>query len=94
MTKAGFHGLPRRDARKDDLPATRDATAGKYTYTPGVAQSALDARGTLHGDGARVQPQATDSLLRDFLALLEAAQEELNQRWNGPGNSGCHADRA
>lgn len=94
MTKAGFHGLPQYGARKDSLPAARDVVAGKYTYTPGVAQSALDARGTLHGDGARVQLQVTDSLLRDFLALLEAAQEELNQRWNGQGSSGRRADRA
>ncbi|MEU0002801.1 hypothetical protein ABZ079_00455 [Streptomyces sp. NPDC006314] len=59
-----------------------------------MALPALDVRGTLRGDGARVELQATESLLREFLALLEAAQEELNQRWNGQQNSGCRADRA
>ncbi|MEV6182305.1 hypothetical protein ACIHAR_31930 [Streptomyces sp. NPDC052016] len=51
-------------------------------------------RGTLHQDGARVETQVTESLLREFLALLEAAQEELNQRWNGQEKPGCHADLA
>jgi hypothetical protein len=94
MAKARFHGLPHRGVRKDDLPAVRDVTAGKYTYTPGVAHSPLEASGTLHCDGARVELQVTESLLREFLTLLEAAQEELNQRWNGQGNSACHTDRA
>ncbi|WP_229695600.1 hypothetical protein [Streptomyces lacrimifluminis] len=48
----------------------------------------------MHGDGAQVELQVTDSLLREFLTLLEAAQEELNQRWNDQEKSGCHADRA
>ncbi|MFD7137297.1 hypothetical protein [Streptomyces sp. NPDC059894] len=57
---------------------------------------ALSARegGALHGNGARVELQVTESLLREFLVLLEAAQEELNQRWNGQEKSGCRADRA
>jgi hypothetical protein len=59
-----------------------------------VAQSALEVRGTLHGDGARVERQVTESLLREFLTLLEAAQAELNQRWNGQQNSGRRVDRA
>ncbi|WP_267890751.1 hypothetical protein [Streptomyces sp. MMG1533] len=42
----------------------------------------------------RVELQVTDSLLREFLALLETAQEELNRRWNDQEKSGCHADRA
>ncbi|MFI6034003.1 hypothetical protein ACIBBD_07510 [Streptomyces sp. NPDC051315] len=48
----------------------------------------------MHGDGARVELLVTESLLREFLTLLEAAQEELNQRWKGREDSGCHADRA
>ncbi|MFJ4619922.1 hypothetical protein [Streptomyces sp. NPDC088812] len=57
---------------------------------------ALSARegGAFHGTGVRVELQVTESLLREFLVLLEAAQEELNQRWNGQEKSGCHADRA
>ncbi|WP_159027515.1 MULTISPECIES: hypothetical protein [unclassified Streptomyces] len=92
MTTARFHGLPHRDARKDSLPAGRVVTAGKYIYTPGVARS-LEARGTLRGDGVRIEPHATESLLREFLTLLEAVQEELNQRWTAQANSDCHADR-
>ena len=94
MTQARLRGLPHRSARNDNPNATCDVTAGKYTYTPGGAHSGLEACGTLHGDGARVELQVTESLLREFLALLEAAQEELNQRWNGQGNSGRHAQRA
>ncbi|KOG31634.1 hypothetical protein AQJ84_17785 [Streptomyces resistomycificus] len=61
---------------------------------PGLAHSALEPRGILDGDGARVELQVTESLLRQFLTELEAAQQELNQRWNGQKMSGCHADRA
>ena len=92
MTTARFHGLPHRDARKDSLSASRVATVGRYIYTPGVARS-LEARGILRGDGVRVEPQATESLLREFLTLLEAVQEELNQRWTDQANSDCRADR-
>ncbi|MFD3503690.1 hypothetical protein ACFWWT_12110 [Streptomyces sp. NPDC058676] len=42
----------------------------------------------------RVKLQVTESLLREFLDLLETAQEELNQRWRDQEKSGCHADRA
>jgi hypothetical protein len=87
MTKARSHGLPHR-ARNVDLPAS-DVTAGKYAYTPGVPRSVLEV-----GHRPRVEPQVTESLLREFLTLLEAAQEELNQRWNGHASSGCHADRS
>ncbi|GAA3910901.1 hypothetical protein GCM10023084_73730 [Streptomyces lacrimifluminis] len=72
----------------------RDVTVSKYTYVHGLTHSALESCGTLHGDGAQVELQVTDSLLREFLTLLEAAQEELNQRWNDQEKSGCHADRA
>ncbi|MFJ1972782.1 hypothetical protein ACIO93_29355 [Streptomyces sp. NPDC087903] len=60
---------------------------------PGLAHSALESRGTLHGNGAWNGPQVTQSLLGEFLALLEAAQEELNQRWDAQEKSGCHTDR-
>ncbi|MFF4587880.1 hypothetical protein ACFY30_16500 [Streptomyces sp. NPDC000345] len=58
-----------------------------------MAYSALGGHSTLRGDGARGEPLATEPLLREFLSLLEAIQEELNQRWNGQGELGCHADR-
>ncbi|MEW2117846.1 hypothetical protein AB0945_22195 [Streptomyces sp. NPDC005474] len=48
----------------------------------------------MHWDGAQVELQATDSLLREFLTLLEAAQQELNQRWNDQEKFGRRADRA
>ncbi len=69
-------------------------TVGKWPYTPGAAYSTLDPRVTLYGDGARVEPRVTEPLLREFLTLLEGVQEELNQRWNGQGKAGFHADRA
>ncbi|WP_406331032.1 hypothetical protein [Streptomyces sp. NBC_00203] len=36
----------------------------------------------MHGDGARVELRATESLFGDFLKVLDVVQEELNQRWN------------
>jgi len=39
-------------------------------------------------DGAWVERQAAESLLREFLALLEGIQKELNSRWNGQERSG------
>ncbi|MHA5054625.1 hypothetical protein [Streptomyces sp. SD15] len=71
----------------------RAVTAGRYTYTPAAAYSSPDACGTLHGGGARVELWATESLLSEFLTLLDAAQEELSRRWNDQGRSGCHASR-
>ncbi|MER6416347.1 hypothetical protein [Streptomyces humidus] len=61
---------------------------------PGVTHAALESRDTFHGDGAWVDHRVTDSLLREFLALLEAAQEELNRRWNDQEKSGSLADCA
>ncbi|MER5752354.1 hypothetical protein [Streptomyces sp. NPDC002088] len=37
--------------------------------------------------------RVTESLLSEFLMLLDAAQEELGRRWNGQVFSGCHAPR-
>ncbi|MCF3131215.1 hypothetical protein [Streptomyces olivochromogenes] len=60
-----------------------------------MAYSALGARGILRrGDGARVELSVTEPLLREFLTLLESAQEELNQRWNGQGTPGRHVEHA
>ncbi|WP_264926841.1 hypothetical protein [Streptomyces sp. A012304] len=42
----------------------------------------------------RVEHQVTEGLLREFLTLLEAAQEDLNRRWDGQENSRRHADLA
>jgi hypothetical protein len=36
----------------------------------------------------------TEPLLRDFLELLEAMQEELNSRWDGQGRFGRHENGA
>ncbi|WP_329219659.1 hypothetical protein OG352_23940 [Streptomyces sp. NBC_01485] len=58
-----------------------------------MAYSTLAVQGTVIGDGARVERQVTEPLLREFLALLEAIQEELNSRWNGPEYSNRHVDR-
>jgi hypothetical protein len=94
MTKARPYGLPQRDTGKSKLPATGEVKVGKYTYVTGSSRSVLEPCGILREDRTRVEPQVTESLLRDFLALLEAAQKELNQRWNDQEKSGCHADCA
>ncbi|MFJ6832753.1 hypothetical protein [Streptomyces sp. NPDC091209] len=71
--------------------AARAVSAGRYTYTPAAAYTSPDARGTLHGDGARIELRDTRPLLDDFLTVLDAVQEEINQRWNGQGRSGRHS---
>ncbi|MFF4834699.1 hypothetical protein [Streptomyces sp. NPDC001315] len=93
MTKARLFGSHRTGAAAEDLPAAHGVTVGQYTYTPAAAYSSPDASGTLHVDGAAVELRVTESLLSDFLTLLDAAQEELGRRWNGQGLSGCHAPR-
>ncbi|MEU2588185.1 hypothetical protein ABZ612_36085 [Streptomyces avermitilis] len=93
MTKARILGSPRSGAAAENLPAARAVAVGRYTYTPAAAYSSPDARGTLHGDGARVELQVTESLLSEFLTLLDAAQEELGRRWNSQGRSGYHTAR-
>ncbi|MFF3845934.1 hypothetical protein [Streptomyces sp. NPDC002328] len=66
---------------------------GKYAYTAGAVYSALDVNGALHGEGARLEPRVTESLLHEFLTLLDAAQAELNQRWSGQRIADRRADR-
>ncbi|MEV2210521.1 hypothetical protein AB0H86_03235 [Streptomyces sp. NPDC050997] len=70
-----------------------DVTVGRYAYTPGAAYLAPEVGGTLHGDGARVETRVTESLLTEFLTLLDAAQADLNQRWSSQRRSDCHSDR-
>ncbi|USQ89034.1 hypothetical protein NFX46_38000 [Streptomyces phaeoluteigriseus] len=93
MAKARSHGLPQRKARTDNLPAVGDLTVGKYTFMPGTAYSALTAQGATARGDARVERQVTEPLLREFLALLEEIQEELDSRWNGQENSGRRVQR-
>ncbi|MER5714703.1 hypothetical protein [Streptomyces sp. NPDC002132] len=83
--------MPHRGVGEGDPPATRDAAAGRRAYAD-VTRSALQACGILRGSAARTEPRVTDSLLREFMTLLEAAQNELDQRWNRQGNPGCRAD--
>ena len=93
MTKARFRDLPHRSTGKDKMPAIGDAAVRKYNYMPGLTHSALESRGLLHGGGALVELPSAQSLLREFLALLQAAQEELDQRWNDQEKSGSRPDR-
>ncbi|WP_314222954.1 hypothetical protein [Streptomyces zaehneri] len=51
-------------------------------------------QGTVIGGGVSVECRITEPLLREFLVLLEAIQEELNSRWNGQGNFGRRVDHA
>ncbi|MFJ5774904.1 hypothetical protein [Streptomyces sp. NPDC093094] len=61
---------------------------------PGTENSALLLRDALRGGDVRVELQVTESLLREFLALLEVLQEELDQRWSGQEKFDFHADCA
>jgi len=85
-------GLPRRGARTESLSVDNDVTVGRYVYPPRAAYFAPEVGGTLHGDGVRVEPRVTESLLTEFLTLLDAAQAELNQRWSSQRKSDCHTD--
>lgn len=49
--------------------------------------------GALRAEDAGHDTRDTESLLVEFLSLLDATQEELNQRWSGQGNAACHTDR-
>lgn len=86
--------MPQRKAKTDNVPAVGDLTMGEYILLPGAACSAVTAQGTGAGDDAWAQRQATEPLLREFLALLEKIQEELNSRWIGQGNSGRRVQHA
>ncbi|MEU0213296.1 hypothetical protein [Streptomyces canus] len=66
----------------------RDLTLGKYTFQPGAEHAALTVQGAVAGDDVQSEHHITEPLLREFLALLEDVQEELNSRWNGEKNSG------
>jgi hypothetical protein len=66
----------------------RDLTVGKYTFQPGAEYAALKVQGAVAGDDVQSGRHVTEPLLREFLALLEEVQEELNSRWNGQENSG------
>ncbi|MGX1274785.1 hypothetical protein [Streptomyces phaeoluteigriseus] len=72
----------------DNLPTVGDLTVGKSTFLPGEAYSALTAQDTMAGGTARAERRVTEPLLREFLALLEEIQGELDARWQGQGNSG------
>jgi hypothetical protein len=94
MKKARLPYRPRPGATADNLPADRGVTVGRYTFTPATAYSSPEtAVGVRHGDGVPVEPQVTESLLSEFLTLLDAAQEELSRRWNDQGRPGRHASR-
>ena len=88
MTTSRTHGLPRRTTRTDNISVVRDLTVGKYTFQPGAEYAALMVQGTAPGNDVQFERQVTEPLLREFLALLEEVQEELNSRWNGQKNSG------
>ncbi|MDR6981250.1 hypothetical protein J2X68_007992 [Streptomyces sp. 3330] len=94
MTKAGSNGLPHRGVGKGKPSAIRYAAAGKNADLTGGTHTAVEPRGRLHGDDPWIEPPVTESLLREFLALLEAAQAELGQRWNDQEKAGRHADCA
>jgi hypothetical protein len=88
MTTSRTHDLPRRTTRTDNISAVRDLTVGKYTFQPGAEYAALTVQGTVPGDDVQFERQVTEPLLREFLALLEEVQDELNSRWNGQDKSG------
>jgi hypothetical protein len=88
MTTSRTHGLPRRTTRTDNISVVRDLTVGKYTFQPGAEYAALTVQGAAAGGDVQSERQVTEPLLREFLALLEEVQEDLNSRWNGRENSG------
>ncbi|MFF3482102.1 hypothetical protein ACFYXC_02330 [Streptomyces sp. NPDC002701] len=71
-----------------NLAASPAVVMGRYIYTPASAYSAPGARGTLHGDGKPVELQVTEPLLGEFLAFLNRAQSDLDQRWSAQGRPG------
>ncbi|MDQ0960349.1 hypothetical protein QFZ66_004227 [Streptomyces sp. B4I13] len=88
MTKARPQSLPQRNTRTENLTAGHDLAMGKYGFSPGMTYFATAVQGAVIEDGAWVERQVAEPLLREFLALLEEIQEELNSRWNGQERSG------
>jgi hypothetical protein len=66
-------------------------TKPRLLYSP--RYEATEDNPTVAGDGAQVQPHVTESLLSEFLMLLDAAQEELARRWSAQGCCDRHASR-
>ncbi|MFF1547646.1 hypothetical protein [Streptomyces sp. NPDC058291] len=91
MEKAIAHGLPQRQARHK--AKTENLTAAPVWPT-GATYSVLADRGTSMESGTWSGQWITEPLLRDFLELLEAMQEELNSRWDGQGRFGRHENGA
>lgn len=91
MAKVSSLAPPVSGPTAEGPAAARAVAAGRYTYTPAAAYTSPDACGTLHGDGTRIELWGTESMLGDFLTVLDAVQEEINQRWNGQGRSGRHS---
>lgn len=88
MTTARTQGLPRRTTRTDNISAVRDLTVGKYTFQPDAECAALTVQSAVARDDAQSERQVTEPLLREFLALLEKIQQELDSRWTGEEKSG------
>ncbi|GAA2228577.1 hypothetical protein GCM10010360_59000 [Streptomyces nogalater] len=89
MTTTRFHGLLHRDTRKDSLSTDGLLTFSPTLHPPGATDFAPEGR----NDHAPAAPQETGTLLHEFLALLEAVQEEFNERWSAQENADGHLDR-
>ncbi|MCQ9134723.1 hypothetical protein [Streptomyces hilarionis] len=63
----------------------------KSAWPSGAAHSPITPRGTAEANGTGVEHRITETLLREFLTLLEEIQRELNSRWNGQDASDRHA---
>ncbi|WP_159083187.1 MULTISPECIES: hypothetical protein [unclassified Streptomyces] len=50
--------------------------------------SATSVRGSVIEDSVWAERHVAEPLLREFLALLEGIQKELDLRWNGQERSG------
>jgi hypothetical protein len=88
MTTAKTHHLPQRNAKTDNISAVRSLTADKHPFQPGAERAALTVRPTGTGGDRQSECRVTGPLLREFLALLEELQEDINSRWNGREDSG------
>lgn len=58
----------------------RAARAGKWTYTPVPAGSALEQGATLRCEGLEVDLHYSSSVLGDFLDVVRRIQNEFNRR--------------
>ncbi|MEV0639455.1 hypothetical protein AB0I77_31890 [Streptomyces sp. NPDC050619] len=63
------------------MKGRRPLTLGPYTYIPAPMHSSAATNGTLTRGGFPVALAVTEPLLREFLDVMSALEDDLTRRW-------------